>query len=122
MPASFPLLIWVGLLGTPVAIAIGQVLFKMSAGKLTGGGLGAIFSLLLDPLFILAMLLYGSATILWVFILRSVPLSIAYSFMAITFILVPIFSTFLLGEALSWRNYVSTGLIVAGLLVINSGA
>lgn len=73
-------------------IAVGQLMFKrvsISLGDVQGLNMIAL-KLATDPLFILALMLYGSATILWVLALREVPLSIAYPFTALAFVLVPL--------------------------------
>jgi undecaprenyl phosphate-alpha-L-ara4N flippase subunit ArnE len=51
-------------------------------------------------------------------VLKSVPLTVAYPFMALTFCVVPLLAWLLLGETLSLRYGVGTGLIVIGLLVV----
>ena len=62
----------------------------------------------------------GFSTLLWVWVLRGIPLSIAYPFMALAFIFVPILSYYLLGEPLGWRQ-VAGGLIIAlGVIVVSS--
>ncbi|MGE4611174.1 MAG: EamA family transporter [Paracoccaceae bacterium] len=57
---------------------------------------------------------------MWVFVLRSVPLSFAYSFNALTFVIVPVLSALLLGEVLTMRNYLGAALIISGLLVVTN--
>lgn len=45
---------------------------------------------LLSPLFIGPLVLYGGATLLWIYVPASVPRSCACSFMALTFVIVPV--------------------------------
>ncbi len=118
--APLPFSVWVGLLLTPIAIAIGQILFKIASGRIEKFDLSTVFGLALDPVFMLALGLYGATTLLWVFVLRSVPLSIAYSFMGITYVAVPVLSMLFLGEGLSWRSFVGAAMIIGGVIVINS--
>lgn len=112
--------VWVGLVLTPMVIAGGQLLFKISSGRLSEASLSGFARLLLDPVFLVAITVYALATFLWVFVLRSVPLSFAYSFMALTFVIVPLLSALFLGEVLSLRNFAGSALIIAGLLVVTS--
>ena len=118
--ATLPLSIWFGLIFTPIAIAVGQILFKIASGRIEKFDLTTILGLALDPVFMLALGLYGATTLLWVFVLRSVPLSIAYSFMGITYVAVPVLSALFLGEVLGWRSFIGATMIIGGVIVINS--
>ncbi|UVC09038.1 transporter [Rhizobium sp. TH2] len=117
---SLPVPIWIGLLGTPFLIAAGQVLFKLTSA--TTGGLNAngLAGLLLNPLFIAALALYAFGTIVWIFVLKQVPLTIAYSFMGLTFCFVPLLAQLFLGEALTLRYFLGVALIIGGMVAINS--
>lgn len=107
------------LIATPIMIAIGQVLFKMTSQRLVDNQ-GKFYTVLFDPVLILALAIYGSATLLWIYVLKTVPLSYAYSFMAMTFVLVPILAFFWLGDSLTLRYGMGVACIIAGLLIIHS--
>ena len=78
------------LLCFPFAIAAGQILFKRAACQLTpGGGSSWLFELARSPTMWVAVALYAGSTLLWVRILTTVPLSRAYPFVALAFVLVP---------------------------------
>ncbi|MEL6112228.1 MAG: transporter [Pseudomonadota bacterium] len=117
---SISLPVFALLLLTPMMIAAGQVLFKVTSQRLFAEGQGNLVALFFQPTFILALAIYGSATLIWIFVLKTVPLGFAYSFMALTFIAVPLLATWLLGEPLTWRYALGTGLIMLGLVVANS--
>ncbi|WP_313293352.1 EamA family transporter, partial [Rhizobium rhizoryzae] len=78
-----------------------------------------LLSLALNPILIAALILYGLGTIIWIYVLKSVPLTIAYSFMGLTFCFVPVLAQIFFGEPLSLRYAVGAFLIIAGLLTIN---
>lgn len=105
------------LLATPMMIAFGQVLFKMTSQKLVNNS-DKFHTILFEPLFILALIIYGSATLLWLYVLKTVPLIYAYSFMALTFVLVPLLASIWLGEAVTLKYAIGVVLIMAGLLII----
>ncbi|BCH21309.1 transporter [Mesorhizobium sp. L-8-10] len=111
-----PLPVLAGLVLTPLLISAGQILFKLTSGRAAAGGL---FAILLDPYLLAAFAIYGFGTIVWVHVLKSVPLTVAYPFMALTFCAVPLLAWALLGETLSLRYMIGTALIIAGLLVVN---
>ncbi len=120
MLAAFPLPVLAGLILTPLMISAGQVLFKLTSARTGALDAGGLLRLLADPYLILAFAIYGIGTVVWVYVLKSVPLSVAYPFMALTFCVVPLLAWLLLGETLSLRYGVGAALIVAGLLVVNA--
>ena len=117
---TLPLPILAGLLLTPLLISAGQILFKLTSARAGGLDAAGLFALLFDPYLIAALAIYGFGTIVWVYVLKAVPLTVAYPFMALTFCAVPLLAWALLGETLSLRYMVGVGLIVAGLLVVNA--
>jgi undecaprenyl phosphate-alpha-L-ara4N flippase subunit ArnE len=117
---SFPLPIWFGLIGTPLLIASGQVLFKLASTSLGGLDLRGLAGLLFNPIFIAAVVLYAFGTIVWIFVLKQVPLTIAYSFMGLTFCFVPLLAQIFFGEALTLRYLLGVVLIIGGMIAINS--
>jgi len=112
--------IWALLLATPFMIAIGQVLFKLTSERLLAREGGHFFSIAFDPIFIAALILYGTATLLWIIVLKTVPLSFAYSFMALTFVIVPLLAALFLKEPLTLRYAFGASLIMAGLVIVQS--
>ena len=112
-------IIYVWLILTPMAIAIGQVLFKLTSEKLVATG-APFHTALFNPVFIAALVLYGSATLLWIHVLKSVPLAYAYSFMALTFVMVPLLAAWWLGETVGLKYAFGAGLIIIGLLIVQS--
>jgi drug/metabolite transporter (DMT)-like permease len=112
-------LTWVGLLGTPLMIAMGQVLFKMTSATAGEFSVRGLLALALNPILIAALVLYGVGTVIWIYVLRSVPLTIAYSFMGLTFCFVPLLAQAFFGEPLTLRYALGAVLIIAGLLAIN---
>ena len=107
------------LIFTPVLIAGGQILFKQAGARLQSSG-APFASLAADPRFVGAVAIYGAATLLWVQVLRSVPLTYAYSFMALTYVMVPLMAVFWLGETLTLRYALGAGLVAISLIVIQS--
>jgi drug/metabolite transporter (DMT)-like permease len=101
-----------------VLIAVGQLLFKSAAGQWRIDGWSwATLRSFLSPTLLLALVLYGLTTVLWVMVLRSVPLSIAYPLYALVFMLVPILAHFAFGEALSWNSLVGGAVIMLGVMI-----
>lgn len=102
-----------------VLMAAGQLLFRKTAvGSPPLSTWRGLSSLALNPAFLVALVMYGAATLLWVGVLQHVPLSRAYAFNALSFIIVPIASILVFGETVSVRFAIGLGLVVAGLVLI----
>jgi hypothetical protein len=80
-----------GLASVALILAVGQLLFKLTADRAPViGGVADLRHLLGDPLLWVALVLYGLATLLWVLLLQHVSLIYAYPFAALAFVLVPL--------------------------------
>ena len=109
-----------GLIGFALMLAAGQILFKtaaLAAPAMTSlrGGLG----LLLLPSFWAALMLYGAATLLWIYLLQTIPLSRAYPFAALGFVIVPVAGILLFGERVTTGYAIGALLVIAGVLTIS---
>lgn len=112
--------VWFGLIFTPALISSGQILFKLTSAKTGGLNVQDLISLASSPTLLVALTLYGLGTLIWIFTLKSVPLTLAYSFMALTFCFVPLLAALFLGEALTLRYAAGAALIIGGMVIINS--
>ena len=99
-------------------LAAGQMLFKVAAAqwRIDGWTWTTVRSFL-SPALLVALLLYAVATVLWVFILRTVPLSLAFSVYALVFLLVPLLAHLLFGESLSMKTLIGAAVIVVGVVI-----
>jgi drug/metabolite transporter (DMT)-like permease len=98
-----------------LGLAIGQILFKLSAASLQRSG--SFFDLGTATTLLLAFGLYGITTIAWVWVLQKVDLGRVYPLMALAFILVPIGSHFVFDERFSMQYFLGVALIIIGIIV-----
>lgn len=105
---------WLGLTIIPLIVALGQILFKMTAVENSGQGLAG---LLTNVTFWIAIVMYGAATLAWIPTIQSIPISQAYFFMALTYVYVPALSVLFLHETISNRALLGTALVIAGITV-----
>jgi len=97
------------------AIAVGQLLFKRAGIEIESKGGWLHWSSLSYVL--IALVVYGAATMLWIALLRTVPLSRAYVFMAFSFVIVPLASHWLFEEQLSGGMLLGSAMITGGILI-----
>jgi drug/metabolite transporter (DMT)-like permease len=101
-----------------VGISAGQLLLKIAALRMvTPPGAPALGPHLLNAWLVAGIATLGLATLLWIWVLRTVPLNQAYPWMALCFVLVPVATYFVLGETMGWRQVAGTALIVAGVAI-----
>lgn len=98
-----------------LGMAIGQILFKISANGLHESG--SLFSAKTLMALSAAICLYGLTSLAWVWVLQRTELGKVYPFMAFAFVLVPIGSYFMFGERFQTQYLVGVALIVAGIVV-----
>ena len=101
---------------TVIAMAVGQILFKLAALDLQDGG-SWVAQLAFNRYLWPAMVVYVSATALWVALLRQVPLHLAYPFVALSFVLVPVLGHLILHEPLRWQSLAGALVIVIGVWI-----
>lgn len=120
MMGAMSLPVAAGLLLIPLLISAGQILFKLTSQRAGGLDAAGLIGLARDPYLIAALIIYAFGTLAWVHVLKQVPLTVAYPFMALTFCAVPLLAWLLLGETLTARYALGAALIMTGLVVLNS--
>ena len=106
----------IGLLIVTLTLGAGQLLFKIAAGRIPAiSGLADVPRIFADPVMWVAIAVYVFATVLWVALLQRVPLSYAYPFIALAFVLVPLGAAAFLGERLSLNFFLGSALIIGGI-------
>lgn len=98
-----------------IGIAVGQILFKLSAISIQRTG-NFFDSSVVVTLFS-AFALYGVTTIAWVWVLQKIELGRVYPLMALAFVLVPIGSYIFLGERFQPQYFVGVAMIVIGIVI-----
>lgn len=102
-----------------LGIALGQILFKLSAAELHKSG--SLFDFKTASILLSAFALYGFTTIAWVWVLQKADLGKVYPLMALAFVIVPIGSHFVFGERFNAQYIIGVLLIVAGIIVTVKG-
>lgn len=107
------------LVGFSLLLAVGQTLFKVAATNVQSASHGSVdlCRLAVLPVFWAAMILYAGGTLLWIHILQSVPLSRAYPFAALGFVVVPILAVIFFSERVNLAYALGALLIVAGVVI-----
>ena len=103
-----------------VLVTSGQILFKMAAQSLKEPlpvQFDSLVRILTNPYLLTSLFVYGTATVLWLLVLRQMDLNKAYLVVAVTLVLVPLAGTIWFREPFTWNLLLGLGIILAGLVV-----
>jgi drug/metabolite transporter (DMT)-like permease len=105
-------------------IGIGQIIFKFAAREMKidfGQSTILIVKTNLFPLglVLLTVTLYCISTLAWVYALRTVPLSVAYMFNSLAFVLVPLAGFLMFGEQMPRYFILGLVMIIGGIYFIS---
>ena len=108
----------IGLVTFALSMATGQVLFKLGATRVApASDVDGWINLIFQPIVISALALYGAATFLWLWLLQKIPLTTAYPFAALAFVLVPLGGWLFFDESVNIKYIGGVSLILAGVLL-----
>jgi drug/metabolite transporter (DMT)-like permease len=112
--------------GTVAVIACGQIIFKFAALQLQFDPRQPWieqFRINVVPVgwVLFALGLYLIATVAWIQALRNIPLSVAYMFNALAFIIVPFAGFILFGEQMPRYFLPSAAMIIGGIILVSMG-
>jgi len=114
------------MLPLPIALAIltafsmagGQLLFKIGAPALQGNDISSwAISFMKNPFLLTACFLYAVTILIWMYVLRTLPLSLAYPLTALSYVIVPVFSYLFLHERISWQTGLGCLVILVGVAI-----
>jgi drug/metabolite transporter (DMT)-like permease len=119
--------LWLICLSIATGVA-GQTAIKFGitqagAGGSASSGLLAVVTLIFrSPFVFLGLLLYALGALAWIAVLGRLDLSLAYPFVALNFVLIPLASHLLLGESIPGMRWIGIACICLGVLIIARSA
>jgi len=107
-----------------VSIALGavaQFLIKLGSDRLvtSGSTWRTLASLFTNPQIIAGLAVFGASFLVWVFVVRNLPLSIAYPMVSLGYVIVFLLSAVYLREPVSLQKVAGIALIIAGVIIMN---
>ena len=101
-------------------LAGGQVTLKWALARMHPFGWTRDFwlSLLFNWQFALCGLLFGSASVLWMYIVKHYPLSVAYPMVSLTYVFGMLAAAVFFHESISLTKWAGVGLIMIGCCLI----
>jgi drug/metabolite transporter (DMT)-like permease len=86
------------------------------------GPLSLILLILRSPLVLLGLGLYGIGALAWIVVLSRLDLSLAYPFLALNFVLIPLVSQFVFAETIPVARWMGIAVICVGILLVARSA
>jgi len=110
------------ILGAVVFSAMGQLFLKSGAQHLAPlGRLEFLLAAARDVRVLSGLVAWTASTVCWLYVLRVVPLSMAYGLTSLTYVLIPLASVYVFGEQLRRPHVVGMVLIITGIACVLSG-
>ena len=116
---------YLAMLGSVVLTACAQLALKVASTRYASTAvgdsfLGGLIAQLLQPLTMAAITAYVGSMMLWLIALRSLPLSVAYTFSGVTIVAVVLMGVLVLGETLAMRQIAGSGMVIVGAYLVAS--
>ena len=99
--------------------SFGQVFIKLGVSRIGGFGLNFVFFAFKNPFVCLGLLLYAFGAIFWLFVVRNMPLNIAYSTLSLIYPMVLLLSYLFFKEPISARQILGVALVSLGVTIIH---
>ena len=97
-------------------VSVGQVLLRLMAKRLNEMGFLNL-EIWIHPTSLAAILIYFVAMCMWVWLLGRIPLTFAFSFFGLSFVLVPMLAHRFLGDPADAQTWLGGGVIIAGIVI-----
>lgn len=117
-----PLQLFLVLVGVAFG-AIGSICMKVGAVDIDyrTSYFGVAWQIASSPFLMTGIVLYIIPTAIWIFLLKSMPLSLLQPLLAMTYVVTPLMAMQFLAEPISATRWVGIAMIVAGVCVVARG-
>ena len=103
-----------------VMLSFGQLTLKLALDRMPSFSWTAHFwcDILTNWWFMLSGILFGGASVLWMYILKNFPLSMAYPMASMSYVFALVFAIVFLHESVAWSRWVGVALIMTGCIFV----
>ncbi|BBQ83228.1 TPA: EamA family transporter [Kluyvera ascorbata] len=118
----YPLFNWALVAVGVIMGSLGSLFMKWGAIKmpqdLTGNVFNLIYNILINPLLMLGIILYAIPAAIWIWLLRTMPLTLLQPALSLTYVISALLAVFLLHEHVSVLRWVGIFVIVFGVILV----
>ena len=103
-----------------IMLSLGQLTLKLALQKMPAFGWNLRFwgDMLTNWWFLLCGIMFGGASVLWMYILKHYPLSMAYPMASISYVIALVLAIIFLHETVSWNRWLGVALIMTGCIFV----
>lgn len=103
-----------------IMLSFGQLTLKLALVKMPAFSWTLQFwaDLLTNWWFMVCGILFGSASVLWMYILKHFPLNMAYPMASMSYVFALLFAVLFLHETVSWNRWLGVALIMVGCVIV----
>lgn len=101
-------------------LALGQVMLKLGLARITSFGWNKTFwsSVFINWQFAVSGLCFGTGSLLWMYIVKRFPLSMAYPMISLSYVFGLIAASIVFHEYVGPMKWLGVGLIIAGCMLV----
>ena len=114
---------WVLVVSGVLAGGFGGILLKMGAKSLLaprgGNWASLLMSALCSPSILLGLGLYLIPTVIWIWLLRTIPLTVLQPILSLTYVLTALLAPWILREPVPPQRWLGMGVIMAGIILVS---
>lgn len=101
-------------------LSFGQLTLKLALQRMPAFSWTTQFwgDLLTNWWFLICGILFGGASVLWMYILKHFPLNMAYPLASLSYVIAMVFSIIFLHETVAWNRWLGVALIMIGCIFV----
>jgi len=100
-----------------IIISLGQISIKHGAHRISNEASELIWSVLSNTWIFFGLAMYMLAMAIWIVTIKNVPLHVATPISGLTFVIIPLFSSILLGEDFKLSSLIGSAVIILGIYI-----
>lgn len=103
-----------------IMLSLGQLTLKVALGNMLPFSWSMRFwgHLLTNWWFLLCGIMFGGASLLWMYILKHWPLSMAYPMVSMSYVIAMVMAVLFLHESIAWNRWLGVALIMLGCMLV----
>ncbi|SFU93826.1 EamA family transporter [Alicyclobacillus macrosporangiidus] len=99
-------------------LVTGQAMWKIGIASLSLHGIGDLLRALFSPWILGGVLLYGVATLVWIYLLKQLPLSLLYPMQSLAYVAAVLVALVFFHETVPVTRWIGLGIILIGVLFV----
>lgn len=104
-----------------ILLVVGQMLWKQGMLKFTYTGITNLLKFAFTPYILIGLIMYGIATIIWLYLLKTAEFSLIYPLQSLAYIVGVIIACIIFNESVSTIRWIGIAIIFLGVFLVAKG-